>query len=241
MSNEKKDVSTRGTKAPNRKGGSGAKGTRPGSDPTPTTKGVFGVKGGPAAPGTKNPSRRCRASVKRTGEQCRRAAIKGGTVCTTHGGAAPQVQKSAKQRLLDLADPAIAALAKIVRDDDTDDAVRVRAALGILDRVGYGPGSKISLDFSKFDEVMAEVLVDRSDLTAIEGGGGLGDLSELQHASDARSEAWSEYDAEDDQRATSGRIFPDENTVRGEVIDSRLNDAPEYARQDPRSRAANGL
>lgn len=44
-------------------------------------------------------SRRCTATSHGTGERCRRSAIRGGTVCRTHGGAAPQVQRKAAQRL----------------------------------------------------------------------------------------------------------------------------------------------
>jgi hypothetical protein len=46
-----------------------------------------------------------RCTARRTnGEPCKHWAIRGGTVCYTHGGAAPQVKAAAKQRLLDLID-----------------------------------------------------------------------------------------------------------------------------------------
>ena len=48
-----------------------------------------------------NPKVRCKAK----GGTCRRAAIKGGTVCATHGGQAPQVKRKAAERLADLIDP----------------------------------------------------------------------------------------------------------------------------------------
>lgn len=44
--------------------------------------------------------RRCRATSKRTRERCRRAAVPGGTVCTIHGGAAPQVRAAADRRVM---------------------------------------------------------------------------------------------------------------------------------------------
>ncbi len=40
----------------------------------------------------------CHARAKATGERCRRAAIRGGTVCPVHGGRAPQVVAAAKRR-----------------------------------------------------------------------------------------------------------------------------------------------
>lgn len=43
---------------------------------------------------------RCQATSKSTQLQCRRLPIPGGTVCRTHGGAAPQVIEAARRRLL---------------------------------------------------------------------------------------------------------------------------------------------
>lgn len=48
---------------------------------------------------TGDPSRRCTATSSRTGERCKRQAILGGTVCASHGGRAPQVQRAAARRL----------------------------------------------------------------------------------------------------------------------------------------------
>lgn len=42
---------------------------------------------------------RCRGT-KRTGDQCTRPPIRGGTVCRMHGGAAPQVLAAAHRRML---------------------------------------------------------------------------------------------------------------------------------------------
>jgi hypothetical protein len=43
---------------------------------------------------------RCKA-IKRTGEQCKNNAIRGGTVCAqAHGGSAPQVRLAAKRRIV---------------------------------------------------------------------------------------------------------------------------------------------
>lgn len=50
-------------------------------------------------------ARKCKARSSRTGKPCQHWAIHGGTVCQTHGGRAPQVQRKAAERLADLIDP----------------------------------------------------------------------------------------------------------------------------------------
>ncbi|MDO3397973.1 hypothetical protein QWJ41_19780 [Nocardioides sp. SOB44] len=229
-----RDPSTRGP-SKNGKGGRASKhderARRSGSE----RRGIAGV------PGSKNPERRCKATVFSTGLRCKRAAIKGGTVCTSHGGAAPQVQKSAKERLLELADPAIAALSKIVRDEDTDDAVRLRAALGVLDRIGYGPGQTIEVSTSKWESVLDDVFqggVDRGSLAGPDdhaalpsGVGDSEDLDQAQH--DAQAEAWRDLDNEDARDYESGRIRPDENTIVGSVVVKPAGGEPEGTRVRP--------
>lgn len=42
---------------------------------------------------------RCTATANRTGERCERWAVRGATVCPTHGGRAPQVRAAAQRRL----------------------------------------------------------------------------------------------------------------------------------------------
>jgi hypothetical protein len=59
-------------------------------------------------------------------------------VCRLHGGAAPQTQRAAKLRLLELVDPAIATLAKEMINPKARPIERVKAAEAVLDRAGYG-------------------------------------------------------------------------------------------------------
>lgn len=81
-----------------------------------------------------SPRRQCTAKNRR-GERCEKAPIKGGTVCKTHGGSAPQVRRKAALRLLELVEPAIAVLAReMVNADKSSD--RQRAANSVLDRAG---------------------------------------------------------------------------------------------------------
>src|SRR6185503_18633156 len=75
-------------------------------------KGPLKAKPDPMA--TSNPmARRCTATNRRQ-LRCERPAIPGGTVCRYHGGAAPQVQLAALERLRQLQDPAIVRLAELI-------------------------------------------------------------------------------------------------------------------------------
>jgi hypothetical protein len=89
---------------------------------------------------------RCTAHSKTTKMRCRRPAIPGGTVCYYHGGAAPQVQASAKERLAALVDPAIDRMVKLIKSKR--DPVALGAVKDVLDRAGLkGPDQdKVSID-----------------------------------------------------------------------------------------------
>lgn len=85
---------------------------------------------------------RCTAKNRR-GEPCRRAPIKGGSVCPTHGGSAPQVKAAAAERQADAAAAAaIAALWPGLADadpvkDPVDLLARAASVLeAMTDRVG---------------------------------------------------------------------------------------------------------
>ena len=179
-------------------------------------------------PGSLNDSRRCTAKAHRTGERCKAPAIKGGTVCRVHGGATPAVKEKARERLLALLDPALAALNKVLTDPKADDSTKVRAALGILDRTGHGPGAKLEIGGpSAFEQVAMEALdVDRSlggggePRAQIEPGHTWEDEDTFQR--NAQREAWRGLDAEDEAPYTT-RLDPyDGNTVPGEVLSDSL-------------------
>ncbi len=54
------------------------------------------------------------------GDPCKRRPIKGGTVCPTHGGSAPQTRDAAARRILAAADPAAAFLVAQMYDESLD-------------------------------------------------------------------------------------------------------------------------
>lgn len=63
----------------------------------------------------------CTAKSSQSGKPCKRHAIAGGTVCPTHGGSAPRVKEAAKRRLLELVDPALAVLARSMKQSPPPD------------------------------------------------------------------------------------------------------------------------
>jgi hypothetical protein len=96
--------------------------------------------------------RRCTATAKSTGERCQRPAIKGGDVCYQHGGAAPQVQEKAQERLDKMADSTTATVQIQIEDleqeyedaDDPEDKLAIMSEMRrlwkiILDRTGHHP------------------------------------------------------------------------------------------------------
>lgn len=62
---------------------------------------------------------RCSAT-NRQGNQCGKAAIKGGSVCRMHGGAAPQVQRKAAERLAEARDHALTLLLRQIQSGEIE-------------------------------------------------------------------------------------------------------------------------
>lgn len=82
-------------------------------------------------------SRRCQGHLTDgSGRRCKRAAILGGTVCVKHGGGAPQVRAKANERILEMVNPALATLARLVSDGEVADNVKLAAVKDVLDRAG---------------------------------------------------------------------------------------------------------
>ncbi len=135
------------------------------------------VLGQPAREALGETARRC-TGTNRSGEQCRRAPIVGGFVCTQHGGGTPAVQRSARERLLALVEPALDVLLRATRQappcpvcgrSDADrDPVAVRAAGMILDRAGYHPTLNVhaSNPAPSFAGLTLAQLADRAEILA---------------------------------------------------------------------------
>lgn len=76
----------------------------------------------------------CTAKSSRTGKRCAKASISGGSVCRTHGGGAPQVKAKARERLLEMVDPALVRIRKLIDSADSDSTC-LAACKAVLDRV----------------------------------------------------------------------------------------------------------
>lgn len=68
-------------------------------------------------------SARCSARSKRSGEQCKRTAVAGATVCTAHGGKAPQVRAAAERRVAEAAAATAVATFGLPREVDPHEAL----------------------------------------------------------------------------------------------------------------------
>jgi hypothetical protein len=100
---------------------------------------------------------RCTAHSTRSGEQCKKAAIRGGTVCRTHGGGAAHVAKKARERLQELAEPAVVQLNRILSAQGTSDSDRLRAIQMVLDRTGLGPGLSVEVEVKPWEVTMQHI------------------------------------------------------------------------------------
>jgi hypothetical protein len=74
-----------------------------------------------------------------------------------HGGSAPQVQRKAQERLLDMVDPALNTLLRAC-NDHAEPALALKAAIDILDRNGLKAVEKVELNVG---ESVADILRSR--------------------------------------------------------------------------------
>ena len=108
-----------------------------------------------AAAALDGPGRRCTA-MNRKGERCNRAPIRGGWVCSFHGGNAPGVRRLAEQRMFSFVEPSMDNVIRILTNHgppcghcgriDADDPTVLRACQMVLDRAGLGPTAKIEVE-----------------------------------------------------------------------------------------------
>ncbi|MGU3497634.1 hypothetical protein [Mycobacterium sp. C31M] len=106
----------------------------------------------------KNSGRRCTAHRK-NGEQCRKWAIYGSTVCKTHGGAAPQVVAKAQQRLREASDRMTQRLLGMAESENIPAYVALQAINSALDRAGVVEQKQMSVEVTAkpFEDLLADI------------------------------------------------------------------------------------
>jgi hypothetical protein len=173
---------------------------------------------------------RCGAK-KRNGEPCRRWPLKGTNRCRLHGGASPQAQKRARERIIGAADLAAARLIEFMNDKRVPYSVRLAATRDLLDR-GIGTAAqnvKLGVaDKDPWGELLAEVMDDEVLPVATRQRRALTAATPTEDDEDynatAQGEAIYHPDADDAAPLDGWRINNDgEDVVRGEVIRSRVN------------------
>ena len=86
-------------------------------------------------------------ATNRQGKRCGKEPIHGGTVCRMHGGAAPQVQFKAMERLMALQPKACGRMERLI-DQDQFPSVAYAASRDVLDRTMGKPKETQTLEHS---------------------------------------------------------------------------------------------
>lgn len=110
---------------------------------------------------------RCVGHVQ-DGSPCRREAISGSTVCSQHGGMAPQVRQRAAARIGNAADDMVKRLHAMLDDPAVDARDKIKIATDMLDRAGLNATSKVLVGVGEADPVEAlfkSLLADPNNFT----------------------------------------------------------------------------
>lgn len=119
-----------------------------------------------------NPERRC-AAHKRNGEQCRKFAIYGATVCRTHGGATRHIKEAARIRVENASNRLMGKLIEFAFDDTKPPDVQLKAIQNSLDRAGLKPPAEVTLSQGQhkpYEDVFDQIsTVSRAESRAARG------------------------------------------------------------------------
>lgn len=110
----------------------------------------------------RTPKVQCTAKTS-SGYPCKRPPIKGGTVCRTHGGAAPQVRAAAQVRILMASDMAARKLIELMSSPKVDDRVKLAAARDLLDRANLSGTQAVEVTVEKgksFEDFVLEASIE---------------------------------------------------------------------------------
>lgn len=173
------------------------------------------------------PERRCTAHSSRTGLPCKNAAIKGGTVCRYHGGAAKQIKQAARTRLENAADLMAKQLLGIALTAESEQ-VKLNAIRDALDRAGLRAPSEVVLSQGEqkpYEAIFESIGGDPADagFPSVPIGEGI-----AAGASTSPAPAYPGY--ADDEQAEAG------SDVAGEADEYGAQPAPTGSPRQPRPR-----
>lgn len=157
------------------------------------------------------------------GSACGNSAIRGGTVCVAHGGRAPQVRAKANMRLLNMVEPALKELRRIIDDANADDANKLRAINMVLNRTGFAEKQNLEIGLrpptvwdqitegSVFEFDRGELEVEPAPDRRVLGGG-----DDLDTALD---DMLNRRDRDKEREASTRINHGDHDVVTGEVVE----------------------
>lgn len=92
---------------------------------------------------------------------CSKWRMRGSTVCTHHGGLTDGGIQAAKVRLAEAGDLAVGRLIKIIDNELTLDADRIRAINSLLDRVGVAGGQTVTIETPEWQRMLKDMWDDQ--------------------------------------------------------------------------------
>nr|WP_278044340.1 HGGxSTG domain-containing protein [Blastococcus saxobsidens] len=95
---------------------------------------------------------------KKDGSPCMKSPIKGAAVCRMHGGAAPQVQRKAAERIAHASDVAVMKLLALMQDPDVPKAVQAAVARDLLDRANVTGKTTIEVEVPLWQQILDGVV-----------------------------------------------------------------------------------
>ena len=107
-----------------------------------------------------------------SGDPCRSSPVTGSNVCWHHGGAAGQVQRKAKERLLEKVPAMLKMLHQLASDETVPPAVRLAAIRDWLDRAGINAKTEVEVTIGGWQDLIHGIVatVPEDSLTGVGGG-----------------------------------------------------------------------
>lgn len=99
---------------------------------------------------------RCTATSKQAGRQCIRYKTSGHNVCYFHGAESPQAKNKVDRLFALAADQALEVLVDEM-EQATTARDRIRAAIGILDRAGYGALRRVEITTGALEQELEKL------------------------------------------------------------------------------------